>query len=69
MQDLTEHFLELIRLAATSLPPDVESALRSSIDNESEGSSARSALETILKTQGVGIGSGSLEAAAAVYAS
>ena len=49
MQDLTGHFLELIRLAATSLPPDVETALRQSIDNEEEGSSARSALETILK--------------------
>jgi fumarate hydratase class I len=49
MQDLTEHFLELIRLAATSLPPDVESALRASVSNESEDSSARSALETILK--------------------
>ena len=49
MIDLTEHFLELIRLAATSLPPDVQVALERSIENEDEGSSAHSALETILR--------------------
>ncbi len=49
MQDLKKHFLELIRLAATDLPPDVEAALRKSVGKETEGSAARGALETILK--------------------
>lgn len=49
MQDLTKHFLELIRLAATDLPPDVEAALRKSVEKEADGSAARGALETILK--------------------
>jgi hypothetical protein len=31
MQDLTEPILELVRLAATDLPPDVEIALRESV--------------------------------------
>ncbi len=47
--DLTEPILELIRLAATSLPPDVEAKLRQSIEQEEPGSAARGALETILK--------------------
>ena len=49
MQDLTNHFLELIRLAATDLPPDVEDALRKSVEQEQNGSAARGALDTILK--------------------
>ena len=49
MQVLTEHFLELVRLAATSLPPDVEVSLRQALENEEPGSAARSAMETILK--------------------
>jgi fumarate hydratase class I len=49
MKDLTEQFLELIRLAATSLPPDVEKALKKSTENEEQGSAARSAMETIMK--------------------
>jgi fumarate hydratase class I len=49
MQDLREAILELIRLAATDLPPDVEAALRQSVERESPGSAARGALETILK--------------------
>jgi len=49
MQDLNIHFLELIRLAATDLPPDVEVALRKSVGKEADGSAARGALETILK--------------------
>jgi fumarate hydratase, class I len=49
MQDLTEAILELIRLASTSLPPDVESRLRKAVENEEPGSPARRALETILK--------------------
>jgi len=49
MQDLTESILELVRLTATNLPPDVEAALRRSLDQEEPGSAARGALETILK--------------------
>jgi len=49
MENLTEPILELIRLAATDLPPDVEQALRQSLENEQSGSAARGALETILK--------------------
>lgn len=48
MQDLTDHILELIRLAATDLPPDVESSLRQAIENEEPGSAARGALDSIL---------------------
>jgi fumarate hydratase class I len=47
--DLTEHFLELVRLAATDLPEDVERTLRKSRDQEEEGSAARGALDTILE--------------------
>jgi fumarate hydratase class I len=49
MQDLTEPILELVRLAATDLPPDVEAALRRAVEREAPGSAARGALETILK--------------------
>lgn len=49
MQDLTEPILELVRLASTDLPPDVESALRQAAENEEPGSAARGALESILK--------------------
>lgn len=49
MQDLTEHILELVRLAATDLPADVESGLRESLEREEPGSAAYGALETILK--------------------
>jgi fumarate hydratase class I len=49
MQDLTEPILELVRLAATDLPPDVEAALRESVEQEEPGSAARGALETIIK--------------------
>jgi len=48
MQNLTDHILELIRLAATDLPPDVESSLRQAIENEEPGSAARGALDSIL---------------------
>ena len=47
--DLTEKILELVRLTATDLPPDVESRLRKSRDQEDEGSAARGALDTILE--------------------
>lgn len=49
MQDLTEHILELVRLAATDLPPDVEAGLRNAVEREAPGSAARGALETILQ--------------------
>ncbi len=49
MRDLTDSILELIRLAATDLPPDVEAALHRSLEQEEPGSAARGALETILK--------------------
>ena len=49
MQDLTQEILELIRLAATDLPPDVELSLRKALEQEEQGSAARGALETILK--------------------
>jgi len=49
MQDLSEHILELIRRTSTDLPPDVEKALRKSVEDEAEGSAARGALETIIQ--------------------
>jgi len=47
--DLTEQILELVRLTATDLPPDVEKTLRNSRDEEEEGSAAQGALDTILE--------------------
>jgi fumarate hydratase class I len=47
--DLTQELLELVRLTATDLPPDVENKLRASLEQEEPGSAARGALETILK--------------------
>jgi len=49
MFDLTEPILELVRLAATDLPPDVEKALQQALKREIPGSAAHGALETILK--------------------
>jgi fumarate hydratase class I len=49
MKDLTSQFLELVRLTATSLPPDVEKALVEAYGSEEEGSAAKGALDTILK--------------------
>lgn len=47
--DLTQEILELVRLAATDLPPDVEKRLRAGYESEEEGSAAKGAFETILK--------------------
>jgi len=47
--DLTESFLELVRLAATELPPDVKKRLMAARDQEKPGSAARGALDTILQ--------------------
>lgn len=49
MKDLTNQFLELVRLTATSLPPDVEKAIKQAYSNEEDGSAAQGALDTILK--------------------
>ncbi len=49
MHDLTQAFLELIRLASTDLPPDVEAALRQAREREEPGSAAQGALDAILK--------------------
>jgi fumarate hydratase class I len=49
MKNLTDNFLELVRLAATSMPPDVEKALKDSLEKEEKGSAARGAMETIIK--------------------
>ena len=49
MPELTEYILELVRLAATDLPPDIETSLRQAVAQEEPGSAARGALETILE--------------------
>lgn len=49
MIDLTEAFVELIRLTSTDLPPDVEKSLRNAHQREAEGSAAQQALEAILE--------------------
>ena len=49
MRDLEKEILELIRFTSTSLPPDVEKALRRSLEEEEPGSAARGAMETIIK--------------------
>jgi fumarate hydratase class I len=49
MENLMEHFVELIRRASTDLPADVEAALWAARDREEPGSAAAGALETILE--------------------
>ncbi len=49
MQDLTEHFVELVRRTATDLPQDVEDALRAAREREEPGSPAAAVLDTILE--------------------
>lgn len=49
MRDLTEAILELVRRTSTDLPSDVEANLRAALEQETPGSAARGALETILK--------------------
>src|SRR5512145_440445 len=49
MHDITQEILELVRLASTDLPPDVEAALRQALEQEAPGSAARGALQTILQ--------------------
>ncbi len=47
--NLTEYFLELVRLTATDLPADIEKRLREAKTQEEGGSAAEGALDTILK--------------------
>lgn len=49
MRDLTDAFLELVRLTATDLAPDVEESLREAREREAPGSAAQGALDTILR--------------------
>jgi fumarate hydratase class I len=53
MSDLQAQLLELIRLTATSLPPDVETALQAAAEWESEGSTARNVLQTMLRNAAI----------------
>ena len=48
MRDFTDDFIELIRMAATDLPDDVEEALGDARGKEEEGAAAHGALDTIL---------------------
>jgi len=48
-EDLTDHFVELIRRAATILPDDMRNALEKAKAEEEPGSAAEGALDTILR--------------------
>jgi fumarate hydratase class I len=48
MEDLTEYFLELVRLTSTDLAPDIEKSLNKASEQEDPGSAARGAMETII---------------------
>ena len=49
MQDITDHFVELVKSTSTDLSPDVESALSDACKQEKPGSAAEGALKTILE--------------------
>jgi fumarate hydratase class I len=49
MQDITDHFVELVKSTSTDLSPDVESALTNACKQEKKGSAAEGALKTILE--------------------
>jgi fumarate hydratase class I len=49
MENLTPHFIELIRRASTDLPADIEAALRKARAGEDEGSAAQTAFDSILE--------------------
>jgi len=49
MRDLTEAFVELIRLTSTDLSPDVEQTLVAARAREAAGSAARGAMDAILE--------------------
>jgi len=46
--DLTDQIMELVRLTATDLPPDIEKRLIKARDEEDNGSAAQGALDTVL---------------------
>ena len=46
--DLTDQIMELVRLTATDLPPDIENRLKKARYDEENGSAAQDALDTIL---------------------
>jgi fumarate hydratase class I len=48
MRDLSDAFVELIRLTSTDLSPDVEKALIAAREREAKGSAARGAMDSIL---------------------
>jgi len=48
MRDLSDAFVELIRLTSTDLSPDVVKALIAAREREAEGSAARDAMDSIL---------------------
>lgn len=49
MVDLTDHFVELVRRAATDLSPDVEAAIRDARDREDPTTPAPAVLDTVLE--------------------
>jgi fumarate hydratase class I len=49
MQNMTEAFLELVRLTSTDLPPDVEEALQTARERAKPESAAHGALDSILE--------------------
>lgn len=49
MQDLTDAFVELVRRVSTSLPADMEKAIKAAKSREEANSAAKGALDTILK--------------------
>jgi fumarate hydratase class I len=49
MDDLTEHFVELVRRTSTDLPADVEKRLKEAREREEPGSAAQGAFDTILE--------------------
>ena len=48
VNELTEHFLEMIRRSSTSLPEDVKATIKRAAENEDEGSAAKSTLLQLL---------------------
>ncbi len=49
MEDLTEHFVDLVRRTSTDLPADVEKAIRAAREREERDSAAQGAFDTILE--------------------
>jgi len=49
MEDLTEHFVELVRRTSTDLPADVEKVLEEAREREEPGSAAHGAFDAILE--------------------